>query len=107
VIHVLANLLRNSAEAIRDAQDERIGKISVGFGREGKQHTFEVTDNGVGIPNELKPKIFRTFHTQKTGGLGFGLSYCKTIVEAQGGAITFSSELGIGTTFRVTIPDRA
>jgi signal transduction histidine kinase len=105
IIHALINLLRNSVEAIREAQDERVGQISVTLTREGPMHVFEVTDNGVGIAEETKPKIFRQFNTQKTGGLGFGLTYCHTILESQGGKITFESRYGIGSTFRVQVPE--
>ena len=44
--------------------------------------------------------------SQKTGGLGFGLTYCHTIVEAQGGKISFTSKRGVGTTFRVEMPEK-
>lgn len=104
VMHTLANLLRNSVEAIREAQDERQGSISVVLAREGNKHVFRVSDNGVGIAKDLQPKIFKKFTTQKTGGLGFGLTYCHTILEALGGKISFVSEPGAGTTFRVEIP---
>jgi signal transduction histidine kinase len=104
VMHTLANLLRNSVEAIRDAQDERQGSISVALAREGNKHVFQVTDNGVGIPEHLQAKIFKKFTTQKRGGLGFGLTYCHTILEVLGGRISFVSKPGAGTTFRVEIP---
>ncbi len=106
VIHVLANLLRNSVEAIRDAQDERVGKISIALDRQGEMHIFEVADNGVGIAEDVKPKIFQKFATQKTGGLGFGLTYCYTILERWGGKISFKSKLGAGSTFRAQIPEK-
>ena len=106
VLHVLTNLLRNSVEAIREVQDERKGEISVKVARDGDAHIIEVEDNGVGIDEATKPKIFKKFNTQKTGGLGFGLTYCHTIVEAQGGKISFTSKQGIGTTFRVEMPEK-
>lgn len=106
ILHVLANLVRNSVEAIRDVQDERKGTISVKVARDGDVHIIEVEDNGVGIDDATKPKIFKQFSTQKTGGLGFGLTYCHTIVEAQGGKISFTSKQGIGTTFRVEMPEK-
>jgi signal transduction histidine kinase len=105
VMHVLANLLRNSVEAIREAQDERVGQITVRLVRHDNKHVFEVADNGVGIAEEFRPKIFKQFATQKTGGLGFGLTYCYSILESQGGKITFTSKVGVGTTFRVELPD--
>ena len=107
ILHVLANLLRNSAEAIREVQDERTGSISVKVRRDRDTHVIEVEDNGVGIDDASKPKIFKQFSTQKTGGLGFGLTYCHTIVEAQGGKISFTSKQGVGTTFRVEMPEKS
>jgi signal transduction histidine kinase len=104
VMHTLANLLRNSVEAIREVQDERQGSISILLTREGSKHVLKVADNGVGIAEDIRPKIFKKFATQKRGGLGFGLTYCHTILEALGGRITFVSEVGAGTTFRVEIP---
>jgi signal transduction histidine kinase len=106
VLHILANLLRNSVEAIREVQDERKGAISVKVTRDADVHIIEVEDNGVGIDEATKPKIFKQFNTQKTGGLGFGLTYCHTIVEAQGGRISFTSKRGVGTTFRVEMPEK-
>ena len=107
ILHVLANLLRNSVEAIREVQDERTGSVSVKVRRDGDTQVIEVQDNGVGIDDATKPKIFKHFSTQKTGGLGFGLTYCHTIVEAQGGKISFTSKQGIGTTFRVEMPEKS
>ncbi len=104
VMHTLANLLRNSVEAIREAQDERQGHITLRLRQEGNKHVFEVADNGVGIAEDIRPKIFKKFATQKTGGLGFGLTYCHTILESLGARISFVSEVGVGTTFRVEIP---
>lgn len=105
VMHTLTNLLRNSVEAIREVQDERQGQISVTLRRDANKHIFEVADNGIGIAEAIKPKIFKQFATQKTGGLGFGLTYCHTILESQGGKISFTSKAGVGTTFRVEIPE--
>jgi C4-dicarboxylate-specific signal transduction histidine kinase len=105
VMHVLANLLRNSVEAIREAQDERMGQISVRLLHQDNKHICEVVDNGVGIAANIQPKIFKQFATQKTGGLGFGLTYCHSILEAQGGKISFTSKAGVGTTFRVELPE--
>lgn len=106
IIHVLVNLLRNAVEAIREVQDERMGQISVSLAREGPMHIVEVTDNGVGIAEETKPKIFRQFNTKKTGGLGFGLTYSRTILESQAGNISFKSRDGVGSTFRVQVPEK-
>lgn len=106
VIHVLANLVKNSVEAIRDVQDDRPGRISVSLERKGNLHILEVSDNGVGIQEEDKPRIFKKFSTKKTGGLGFGLTYCRTILESQGDKISFRSNRGAETVFHVEISEK-
>ncbi|MBX9733648.1 MAG: sensor histidine kinase [Chitinophagaceae bacterium] len=65
-----------------------------------------VSDNGTGIPNEIKEKIFQPFFTTKpTGqGTGLGLSLSYDIVKAHGGKLTVESELGKGTIFKIEIP---
>jgi signal transduction histidine kinase len=103
---VLLNLWKNSIDAIGEADDGRKGRIKIQLSHGARGHVLEVTDNGIGIPDEIRQKIFKRFATKKTGGLGIGLYYCNTIVEAQGGEITFTSDAGKGTTFRVRIPDQ-
>lgn len=103
---VLLNLWKNSIDAINEAGDGRQGKIKVELSKGTRGHILEVTDNGVGIPEDIRQKIFKRFATKKTGGLGIGLFYCNTIVEAHGGEISFTSNKGKGTTFRVRIPDQ-
>jgi two-component system NtrC family sensor kinase len=65
-----------------------------------------VRDDGVGIPPEILPHIFDPFTTTKEvgKGVGLGLAVSKGIVERHGGRIEVSSELGVGTTFRVILP---
>ncbi|MBX9735274.1 MAG: hypothetical protein K2X37_14560, partial [Chitinophagaceae bacterium] len=73
-----------------------------------KEDTIEITvsDNGTGIPNEIKEKIFQPFFTTKpTGqGTGLGLSLSYDIVKAHGGELRVESEQGKGTTFKIEIP---
>jgi signal transduction histidine kinase len=68
--------------------------------------TVDVEDNGCGIPNDLKDRIFDPFFTTKGPGegSGLGLSICYTITKGLGGSLTFDSEEGKGTVFRVQIP---
>ncbi len=69
-----------------------------------KNIVITVTDTGVGIPDEIKPKLFQPLMTTKSKGQGFGLAVVKRLVEAQGGAITYDSKVGVGTTFTITLP---
>jgi signal transduction histidine kinase len=65
-----------------------------------------VSDDGPGIPDELKGKIFDKHHTQprRRGGIGLGLAIVRQLVEAHGGRVDVQTEAGKGTTFRMVIP---
>jgi len=67
---------------------------------------IEITDNGNGIPEHIKDKIFQPFFTTKPTGIGtgLGLSLSYDIIAAHGGSITVNTQLGIGSTFQITIP---
>jgi len=103
---VIDNLILNSA----DFTPLKTGKIEIGATSDGKLVQFHVKDNGIGIPTEMQPEMFKKFYqadtspTRKHAGTGLGLVVCKGIVEALGGDIWFESESGKGTTFFFTIP---
>ncbi len=69
---------------------------------------FSISDNGIGIADEHKDRIFiifkRLHSKEQYDGTGIGLAYCKKIIESIGGKIWFESQKGIGTTFHFTIP---
>ena len=73
---------------------------------------FSVTDTGIGIPEEKKQNIFKSFSqvdssmTRSYGGTGLGLTITKQLVELMGGTIDYESTEGVGSTFRVTVPLR-
>lgn len=69
-----------------------------------RDHKITVSDNGIGITEENKSKIFEPKFTTKTSGMGLGLAMVKNIVETYEGSITFTSQSGSGTTFTVTFP---
>ncbi len=97
---VLINLITNSIQAMPDGGELIIRAYVNGKGR----MKIEVEDTGVGIPKEIKSKIFTPLFTTKSRGQGFGLSVCKRVIEAQGGTISFKSEVGKGTKFTITLP---
>jgi signal transduction histidine kinase len=63
-----------------------------------------VEDNGKGINEEDKPKIFVPNFSTKSSGTGLGLAICKKIIEAHDGSISFASIKGEGTTFVIKLP---
>jgi signal transduction histidine kinase len=63
-----------------------------------------IQDTGIGIPEEQMSKLFQPLFTTKAKGQGLGLTVCKRLVEANDGQITFTSTLGVGSTFTVTLP---
>jgi signal transduction histidine kinase len=63
-----------------------------------------IEDNGTGIPEEMKNKIFSPNFTTKTSGTGLGLAMCKGIVEQAKGEIWFETNASKGTSFHVTLP---
>jgi signal transduction histidine kinase len=72
--------------------------------RDGDSATIEIADTGCGIPPERLETIFDDFVTTKRRGLGLGLAISKKIVEQLGGAITVTSQVGVGSTFSLRFP---
>ncbi len=87
------------------------GSVTVGARKLEASASVEcwVSDNGAGIPADRLEKVFDKLETDpdKKSGLGLGLAIVKQFVEAHGGQVAVESELGLGTTFRFTIPDEA
>lgn len=100
---ILYNLIQNAIDA--SPQDSL---VYVTAAVNQQQLIIIVKDQGSGIPDEVRPHIFETYFTTKSGstpgGIGLGLPVCKNLVEARQGSIECDSKLGQGTTFRVTLP---
>ena len=101
LVQVFNNLLKNAIQAIPDDRD---GVIKVNLWQEAERIIIEITDNGIGIENELHDKLFMPNFTTKSYGMGLGLAIAKNIIEQSGGTISFASNLNEGTTFRVILP---
>ena len=98
---LFTNLLQNALEACHGLE-KRV--ISVSEELQGENILVKVTDNGEGIPDQMKSKIFIPNFTTKSSGTGLGLAMSKTIVEQAKGKIWFETEVGVGTTFFVELP---
>lgn len=96
---VIVNLLKNAFEAMPEG-----GEIKVRCYTHKQSVFIEVIDDGKGIPEEDKSKIFVPNFSTKSSGTGLGLAICKKIVEAHRGSISFASIEGKGTTFIIKLP---
>jgi signal transduction histidine kinase len=106
---VFLNLLVNAAHAVSDALPARgaaRGTISVRTRVEGGNVAVEIQDTGTGIPDAIRTRVFDPFFTTKEvgKGTGQGLAIAHRAVEKHGGALTFETQLGVGTTFVVRLP---
>jgi nitrogen fixation/metabolism regulation signal transduction histidine kinase len=95
-LRVFNNLLTNALQAVQEVDEPWIE-----IGRQVREDTvvIQVRDNGSGIDEELKPKIFTPNFTTKSAGSGLGLAMVKNIMEGFSGRIWFESQKGIGTIF--------
>ena len=100
---VLTNLIRNAAEAM-EGQAQR--ELLIATTRRGEMVEISLADNGPGLPEVVRAKLFQPFITTKADGMGVGLSACHAIVEAHGGELRAEARHGGGTVFRFTVPCR-
>jgi len=105
LVQVVINLLVNAAQALPDPRREE-SRIWVRIGSDDRGGFVAIEDNGEGIPEHLKPRVFdRFFSTKPEGeGTGLGLSICDRIVRAVGGSIQLESRVGRGTRVCVRLP---
>jgi nitrogen fixation/metabolism regulation signal transduction histidine kinase len=101
LIRIVNNLVKNATQA---ADKEENPLIEVKVISDAKNVTILVSDNGKGIPDDVKDLIFEPKFTTKTSGMGLGLGMIKNIIEAYDGSISFTSRVGEGTVFTVILP---
>ena len=107
IVQALGNLLSNAAHHSNELSPIRVAAV-----RDGVHVAFSVADDGVGVPAERLPHLFRKFSRldgeergREIAGSGLGLAICKGIVEAHGGRIRAESDgLGLGSRFTFTVP---
>ncbi len=107
---VLLNLVVNASHAIQDRHGDDLGLIKIATQQDGDFVEIRVSDNGTGIPKQAQDKVFDQFFTTKEVGKGTGqglsVSY-DVIVNKHGGALSFETEEGQGTTFIIRLPINA
>jgi heavy metal sensor kinase len=102
---LMANLIGNAIRYNREG-----GRVEVCLQNKNGDALLEVTDTGIGIPEDELPHVFERFYrvdkarSRAIGGSGLGLAIAKWVVEAHGGRISVASQPGMGTTFTVCLP---
>ena len=104
LLRVFTNLLENAKQAI---PTDRAGNISVSLKHENNEVIVAITDNGVGISDEIVRKLFQPYFTTKSSGTGLGLAMTKKIIEFWKGEIWFETKEGVGTTFYIKMPSNS
>ena len=100
---VLLNLIVNAIEAMRDVgEDER--ELFISTRNEPDGVSVEVRDSGPGFAPAARDRVFEAFYTTKPGGLGLGLSICRSIIEAHNGKLWANPNVPRGAIFRFTAP---
>lgn len=102
LIRVITNLVKNAIQSLPEEQENK--SVLVRIFKEDNEVKIEVRDNGKGISEENKARIFEPKFTTKSSGMGLGLAIIKKIIENYNGRITFESQEGVGTTFLVCFP---
>jgi two-component system nitrogen regulation sensor histidine kinase NtrY len=101
LLGVFNNMINNAIQAVPRNRD---GQVYISATLKDGYVLVRIRDNGKGIPEEIREKMFVPNFTTKTSGMGLGLAIVKGIVENMGGQIWFETEIGRGTTFYVQLP---
>ena len=101
LIRILNNVVKN---AIQSIPRDKKGSVVLRLYREQHDAVVSVTDNGIGIPDEQKSKVFKPNFTTKSSGTGLGLAMCSKMVESMNGRIYFETKIDHGSTFFIQVP---
>jgi two-component system nitrogen regulation sensor histidine kinase NtrY len=101
---VFNNLIKN---AIQSIPSEKFGRIHVTLSETKEHWIIEIADNGIGIAETERERIFVPYFTTKSTGTGIGLAMIKQIIENHHGSIYFNSAVNKGTTFSIELPKKS
>jgi PAS domain S-box-containing protein len=101
----LLNLIHNSIEAMQtqNVNSRRI-TFTLSSSKNKKYARLTIQDNGPGIKNEMLNRLFEPFNTDKSDGIGMGLSISRSLIEENGGQLVYEKNDGPGATFKLTLP---
>jgi signal transduction histidine kinase len=99
LLRVFNNLIKNAVQSLLP----RGGEINITISSKNSWYEISFSDNGKGIADSMKEKIFQPYFTTKSGGTGIGLAIVKNIIDEMGGEISFSSVEGEGTQFTIKL----
>jgi len=102
---IMVNLVKNSLDAIAEA-GQTDGRVEIHVRTSQSEVLVTVTDNGPGVPEQLRDKLFDSFFTTKPKGVGLGLSICKSIASAHGGTLRHEQPPQRGSRFVLSLPLR-
>ena len=105
VEQVMLNLLRNAIEASQRASGRARIVASVAIAKSGEA-AFDVTDSGGGVAPGIVPRLFEAFVSDKPGGMGLGLSICRSVIEAHGGVMHYSPGASGESVFGFRLPPK-
>lgn len=100
---VLVNLIRNSLDACKDLPHDR-RRVTLGGTLAGEAIEVRVSDRGDGVPENVTSQLFSPFVSTKEGGMGMGLTICRSIIELHGGGIRYERSPEGGASFAFTLP---
>ena len=100
IYQVVLNLLVNAVQILSPRRRIEVRQLPLDGGQAG----FEVRDDGPGMSEEVRARIFEPYFTRREGGTGLGLTFVQRVVQEHRGRVTVDSAPGLGTTFRIQLP---